>query len=58
MRVPPMGLQTSIKFSCLFERERRLIAIMGDAFPERLDKFYSLCERKALYSIYEVRTHG
>ena len=53
-----MGLQASIKFSCLCGRERRLITFLGNAFPERLNKFYSLREGKALYSLHDVRTHA
>ena len=52
-----MGIQASIKFTCLFGRERRFITFLRDAFPQDIDQFYSLCERKALYGINQVRTH-
>jgi hypothetical protein len=52
-----VGFDAPINFSGLFGRNGGLIAFLGDAFPQSLDNLYSLCERKALYTVHEVRTH-
>jgi hypothetical protein len=57
VRVSPVRFDAPIDFSGLFGGKEGLIAFLSQAFPQSLDNLYSLCERKALYSVHEVRTH-
>jgi hypothetical protein len=56
-RVSPVSVEASIKLHGLFGRQWRFIAFLRDTFPQSLNKFYSLCERKALYRVHKIRTH-
>src|SRR6266542_1628228 len=58
LRIPPVFIKPAVNFSFLRGCERRLVAVLRDAVPERLGQFNALEQRQGLCRGEQFRIHG